>query len=318
MGIKNLNKLGEFTDECVASLSASLVSNIEVKKFTTSNVYAAFQLARLLKKSAIFFDDFFDVKYLGFGLKSGIKVFLSSGLVNDANKGKLAEFAASKFGYNPTELKGDDYLFVSKSGVGDVYDIDIAENDRLVFYSNIKANGYKKVSRIIGFSADNSIFNVSRSLEKQLRIAKFVNKGKKNFFKTYSNDELKSFMNTKGTFTFSHLKFILGQTSLLTSNSLFSSLIKNMPAVKDYVKQFDLALNSLTKKEVFNPLLMKDKSRQSRVAAGSKLSSVIVERMCQVCLQLYENDMSDIMKKASGISPEFKKLESLLNTFKFK
>lgn len=279
--------------------------------FVTPNAYSAFQFAKSMKIQKIIFEDNFDAKYLGYGLKTKIRVYLNKSLVSDNNKIKLAEFA--KKHYNPIEYSDNEGIFVTSKSKGDVYDIQYDNSDEFVFYSNIKdVNKAIHNKKIVGFSADTSIFNGSKSLEKQIRILQQNKKVKKNVFPEYETSQIQSIMNSKNTIHFAHLKFMLQNMDSIVGNPLFKGLLTNFGSILPTVKKFSFAMDSFTKKEVFNPALMNE-SRMSRIALGSKVPLQVVQQLCELCKKLRSEDMSSLISKIASVNPEFKKFEGLLD-----
>jgi hypothetical protein len=279
--------------------------------FITSNHYSPFQLAKALKiKNIIFMDNLFHSKLLGYGLRAKKKVFCDKSIVNSENKDELAKFAKSH--YNPIECSEKDCIIVKSSGDGDIYDIQyshIPVNSK-VFYSNMKEISFHGNHSLVGFSADKSILNGSKSAIKQIRIASFVNNHKKNIFPTYEQSDLMAMMRTKGAMDFKKLKFLVSSMDSVKDNMLFKPLLSNLGPALGMIKTFTYALDSFTNKELLVKVAMTE-SRIKRVSNGSKVSAEVIQKLCALLGKLREGDLMSMVKQASAINPQFKQFESL-------
>lgn len=312
--MKLINKIRDFNDDAIKELTAATVKK-DVYRFATSNAYSAFQLARLLKKTSILFEGFFQPVFLKWGLKAKIKVFTVSTMVNHDNMVQLATF--KKAYYDPVIAPADDnQLLVVQSGAMDARDIDFSSDCNVVFYSNMKKNGVVNVRglQVLGFSADESIFNSSLTISKQLRIGSQPLVAKQPVFEQRSLDGLQKALFTKGGFDASYLNLVLEHKSKLKDQSSAAiPLLDSFPGLMGQVNFMYFGMQSMSRKEAKNIMLLKDKSRLMRISKGAGITFEHAQRVLDILLKFQEGDFGSMLKQLIAVHRQFKPMQDLLN-----
>ncbi len=307
-----------FTDHIVAMFS-SMSASIDAKSFVfvTHNAYSAFQFARVYKLHSIHFEDMFDSKIFAYAKKSKIKCSFADKLVTEDNKDIFAAFAKSN--YNPIEKHADALSVFSKhQSVKQVVDISAyRKGDEYVFISNM--NGLTHIElenvKIVGFSYNTSIFSGSKKIHKQVRIAN-IKHITKTALPTYGNDDIQKVMSGQTKMTFAHLKFLFKMMDDFAKMPMFSSMMGDLSGATLAIRKSVFSIDSMTKKEVFNPKLFEgNEIRVKRVAKGSGVDERIIGQIISFVIMInkygIQGLVEDLQKKGGKDSQLSKMLGQL-------
>ena len=303
-----------FTKDIVAMFS-SMSASIDAKSFVfvTVNSYSAFQFARVYKFTSIHFEDMFDAKIFAYAKKSKIKCSFADKLVTEDNKSMFSEFA--KTNYNPVEKHtGALHIFSKHQSVKQVVDISAyKKGDEYVFISNMKGLTHIELvnAKIVGFSYDTSIFSGSKKIHKQIRIANMKHSAKSSL-PTYSNDDIQKVMSGQTKMNFAHLKFLFKMMDDFAKMPMFSSMMGDLSTATNAIKTSVFAMDSMTKKEVFNPKLFEGNDiRVKRIAKGSGVDERVISQIIAFTLMINKHGIQglvDELQKKGGKDSQISKM----------
>jgi hypothetical protein len=303
-----------FTDDIVAMFS-SMSASIDAKSFVfvTDSAYSAFQFARVYKFNSIHFEDMFDAKIFAYAKKSKIKCSFSDKLVTESNKEMFSVFAKSN--YNPIDKhSGSLSVFSKHQSVKQVVDISAyKKGDEYVFLSNMKGLTHVELvnAKIVGFSYDTSVFSGSKKIHKQVRIANIKHAAKVGL-PTYGNDDIQKVMSGQAKMHFGHLKFLFKMMDDFAKMPMFSSMMSDLSTASQAIKKSVFSIDSMSKKEIFNPKLFEgNEVRVRRVAKGSGVDERVIGQIISFILMVNKHGIQglvDELQKKGGKDSQVSKM----------
>lgn len=308
----------KFFTDTIVSMFDSMSVNIDSKSFVfiTKNAYSAFQFARVYKFTSVHFVDMFDSKIFGYAKKSKIKCSFNEDLVDENNKSMFASFAKSH--YNPIEKNNNELMVYSKhrSSGNQVVDISAySKGDEYVFISNMRELTHIELhnTKIVGFSYDTSIFSGSKKIHKQLRIGSKKHSAK-SVFPNYSADDIQKIMSGQGKMNFAHLKFLFKMMDDFQKMPMFSSMMGDLSIAAKVIKSSSFALDSMTKKEIFNPsLFANNQSRIKRIAEGAKVEEQELTKIISFLLMFNQYGIKGMIQELKSKSGNNSQVADLIS-----